>query len=157
MSVTSPVTKPKPLNLKKLKRLSDQHLKQLLQAVTVAEGAAAALRGFAMEYRDDAEAQLQVMQDKLDGHLKRTARSPVNFRPHPNKRWTVAFGDMVYECGPLPDFADLDDDEPHYYWSGPNGERHMAVSLFQALIGIVQEYHNAEHIRPTTDTGPVST
>lgn len=153
---TGPVSnsKAKPPTLKKVRRIQLKEMDDLLAHVAVMEAATSGVREKVIAYRDFADVQVEEYRQRMQRHLARTDLRPaVNFKPQPNNRWAVTVGADVYELGPLPGFEDIDDDDPRFYWAGPDGVRHPARSMFQALIGVVQDFSRQPE---GVDTGPVS-
>lgn len=130
----------------KVKRVDLPKYGDLLKALDLADAAISAVRQFAMDTKQQAEDQVEAHRTLMQKHLDRKELRPhVIFKPHPNSKWSVSFNDQTYTLAPYPDLDEIDDDDPHFWWAGPDDVKHPARSMFQALIGITQDYCNAEH------------
>lgn len=134
----------------KLKRAEIASLGSLQQALSLIADTAMAARELGTQVQASADAEIEEHRKQVQRHLARTDLRPkVIFRPHPKNVWTVTFNNLVYSLGPR-DPLPVDDDDMAFWWMDPAGLQHSARSMFQALIGIVQDFCNED-----VDTGPV--
>lgn len=141
MTDTAPVSKTVGKKVKRIRIAQLKEYEQLIQAMDVVSTVTSKMQELVGNYRRASDDQIALYFERMQRHVSDPNIVPVIvFKPQPKNRWTVAVNDKVYELGPLPDFEHIDEDDPRFYWAGPDGERHLARSMFQALVGVVQAF-----------------
>lgn len=59
-----------------------------------------------------------------------------------NKVWTIAFNDYLYRFGPRDDLNSLDEGEPMYFWTDPDGVTTFVMSNVGALLACISHFCN---------------
>lgn len=91
--------------------------------------------------RDDANVQVNGYRERFQQLVDKGDLRPRLFiKPLPKNIWAVALNSVTYSLGPYDNFGTVDEDEPRFWWSGPDNVIHPARSMFQALIGVLQDY-----------------
>ena len=117
----------------------------LMKSLHLAESALSASIEFARNVQADAHAQVEDHRKIMREHLSRKDLRPhVNFKPLPKNNWAVTFNSSLYTLGPHPRFADMDEDDAAFLWTGPDNVQHPVRSMFQALVAVVSDYCNAD-------------
>lgn len=125
--------KPKPADIQALPELL-----RMLQSTRDTANASIKL-GEALQVSVDAV--LEEGRQKVQEHLQKKEVRPVfRYKPLGDNRHAVWFGDVHYHIQARVNFAELDDDEPKFIWQRVPQEPHLAISLFQCLIGVLQDY-----------------
>lgn len=128
----------------KLRHAEIEQIGSLKQALSLISDTAAAAIDMAQAVQTSADRQIEEHRQVMQKHLDRKDLRPrVNFKPLGENTWAVTFGAETYYIGLRAGWDYLDEDEPRFEWKAPNGKVYAAVSMFQALIGVVQDYCNA--------------
>lgn len=130
--------KPKPADI--------EGLLQLQKAVLLIKETATGAVALSEHLQTSVDAVLAQSREDVRHHLeKKEVRPRVNFKPLPKNNWAITLGSSVYYIGPRPNFDTIDEDEPRFHWylnTDSATKYHVAVSLFQCLIGVIQDYCN---------------
>lgn len=115
-------------------------LKNMLQSIKDITTAAVLT---AQHVQKSVDATLEAGRLETQAHLDRKEVRPVvKFKPLPRNQWAIIIGKELYAVGPLPNFAQLDDEALKFYWQHGDGPPVPIESMFKALMGIMQHYFN---------------